>query len=667
MNTYVFTAQQIQSRLNAKVFSLVRNDKGNNEIWQNDISLIGKKHENNVIDILEGWAACNYFYASYRTHSKKDSDGKRKNYGLNGIHDHLKVCKSKTKTNVIINQGHQSSSPAIQSKLSFYKKGLSEKFKLKLKDAELKYIVAGSHSFHSLENDGILELVQVGIDIGANVGSLNVKDIFYGRQTICHEALTKFDAYTQHIRSLLEEPIKQHCVAASADIWTDDMMKRSYLDFTVFFVNEKHELKHTLLRCKHFDQQKTGVNIWNEIEEIFQSFNLSFGDTSITTDQGANMIKALRSTDETRYPCLAHRTNTVLETALENLKEKNDEFKNFCTSVSDLRTYVQQSGGIQYKLPKTLKRTSGARPWRSYFLIHDSLYQSYEVLLELLRERGEQHRIAHINVQLLPDISDLMGKFSLISDNLEFSNRPTLQNVIPSYYSMIKYCAVERQRKNSYSNLLKMEIAKELQDKYWTSTTTFHWIATYLDPSFKDLLFITDASYLAKQKKLIKDGIHILANDFKRTILCGTIDTIPSTIASSLSINSPPPSEKLKQDPFASMRAGQATTSLIPVSSTLSSFADDIEGQIQIYDNTSYTLLEDNNPLIFWREHQQTLPILSKIAKSVYVIQASSAESERHFSTAGHIVTEKRSQLDPECVESLVVLKEAYLNKLWNI
>jgi hypothetical protein len=59
------------------------------------------------------------------------------------------------------------------------------------------------------------------------------------------------------------------------------------------------------------------------------------------------MIKALRLNDETRYPCLAHRTNTVLETALENLKLSNDEFKNLCTSVADLRSYVQQSGGIQ--------------------------------------------------------------------------------------------------------------------------------------------------------------------------------------------------------------------------------------------------------------------------------------------------------------------------------
>jgi hypothetical protein len=46
-------------------------------------------------------------------------------------------------------------------------------------------------------------------------------------------------------------------------------MKRSCLDFTVFFVTDIYELKHTLLRCKHFDEEKTGINIWHEIEQIF--------------------------------------------------------------------------------------------------------------------------------------------------------------------------------------------------------------------------------------------------------------------------------------------------------------------------------------------------------------------------------------------------------------
>ncbi len=39
---------------------VVKNEKGNNEIWKNDAALVGNKNENGVIDVLEGWAACNH-------------------------------------------------------------------------------------------------------------------------------------------------------------------------------------------------------------------------------------------------------------------------------------------------------------------------------------------------------------------------------------------------------------------------------------------------------------------------------------------------------------------------------------------------------------------------------------------------------------------------------
>ena len=49
---------------------------------------------------------------------------------------------------------------------------------------------------------------------------------------------------------------------------------------------------------------------------------------------------------------------------------------------------------------------------------------------------------------------------NVIFDNLEFSNRPTLQNVIPSYYRMHEYCVIDKkqneivkQNENLNSNL----------------------------------------------------------------------------------------------------------------------------------------------------------------------------------------------------------------------
>lgn len=68
----------------------------------------------------------------------------------------------------------------------------------------------------------------------------------------------------------------------------------------------------------------------------------------------------------------------------------------------------------------------------------------------------------------------------------------------------------------------------------------------------------------------------------------------------------------------------------------------------------SLTLTED--PLKWWRVHEVTFPLFSQLSKRYLCIPGVSAE--RVFSTAGDVVTAKRSTLKPEHVDQLVFLKK---------
>ena len=59
-----------------------------------------------------------------------------------------------------------------------------------------------------------------------------------------------------------------------------------------------------------------------------------------------------------------------------------------------------------------------------------------------------------------------------------------------------------------------------------------------------------------------------------------------------------------------------------------------------------------------WWKKQVDLPLLSTLAKSYLSIPATSVPSERVFSTAGGIVTAKRSLLHPDHVDQLIFLKK---------
>ena len=67
---------------------------------------------------------------------------------------------------------------------------------------------------------------------------------------------------------------------------------------------------------------------------------------------------------------------------------------------------------------------------------------------------------------------------------------------------------------------------------------------------------------------------------------------------------------------------------------------------------------KDVDILQWWKKHESVLPLLARIAKRVLAIPASSAKSERVFSTGGNIVTAKRNRTASKKVEALILIKE---------
>ena len=67
---------------------------------------------------------------------------------------------------------------------------------------------------------------------------------------------------------------------------------------------------------------------------------------------------------------------------------------------------------------------------------------------------------------------------------------------------------------------------------------------------------------------------------------------------------------------------------------------------------------EEEEILPWWDDHKKMFPVLYKLAKHYLCIPAASSKSERVFSCAGNTVTTRRTRLDANKVEMLVVLKQ---------
>ncbi len=68
--------------------------------------------------------------------------------------------------------------------------------------------------------------------------------------------------------------------------------------------------------------------------------------------------------------------------------------------------------------------------------------------------------------------------------------------------------------------------------------------------------------------------------------------------------------------------------------------------------------LEDEScdPIIWWKNHQKSFPILSKIMFDLISIPATSVPSEQVFSKAGNLISKKLNRLEKNTVKTLMLL-----------
>ena len=67
---------------------------------------------------------------------------------------------------------------------------------------------------------------------------------------------------------------------------------------------------------------------------------------------------------------------------------------------------------------------------------------------------------------------------------------------------------------------------------------------------------------------------------------------------------------------------------------------------------------DDFNILDWWRDHKQTYPVLSILARDVLTVPVSTTSSEGTFSLSGRVLEPRRASLHPDMVKSLMTVKD---------
>ena len=249
-------------------------------------------------------------------------------------------------------------------------------------------------------------------------GNIPASDLIVSRTTVRRDIVNKSTCIQDSIKDALIDPARYGAVSFVADLWTDNVVSRFYLDVTFFWVEESGigkriwSLRHAMYACKFFPQSKTADHIQVAIDRILAEVDLDTTHTPCTTDKGSNMLAA--TSFKCHVTCACHRLSTSINTAWEAATEECDELAVLDTSSNNLVKFVKKSGGIQYNLPATLKSGGKTRPWRSLISKFSSIITSNEALRQLLRDKRREDLIVSIEKSLLEEVLGILKKLKAL-------------------------------------------------------------------------------------------------------------------------------------------------------------------------------------------------------------------------------------------------------------
>ncbi|CAF4192312.1 unnamed protein product, partial [Rotaria sp. Silwood2] len=300
---------------------------------------------------------------------------------------------------------------------------------------------------------------------------------------------------------------------------------------------------------------------------------------------------------------------------------------------------IQANGGV------ALQQSTVVR-WLSLIDLLESLVKSYKQTKRILFSRRQQEKINKIDEYVLKQLICLLKPFQHVLQLVQQGDCPSLYMVLPCTLTL-------RKALSSFDELMKHQMSKTADNK---------------DENTENI-DVEEAELLAESEGLRILLIHLLELFDLMFIL--DLRHYTATLLH----------PRYRQLKGCSNAERDEVYSYILQVSILQQYEDDDDLNSSKVENNSsgsedydynsvhtdelarYLALEldksklSSNPLEFWKEYQGMFPVLSKLARQIHCIPASSSAVARCFSSSGFIINERRTSLSPDQLDNIIVIR----------
>lgn len=534
--------------------------------------------------------------------------------------------------------------PTIQDTFNKKQKYNADSARKKELDQKVMYmIVQDLQPFSVVEDKGFQALVKC----------LDSRYELPSRRELARTHLPKI--YDTEITRVKQELENTNSVAITTDIWTSRNTK-GFITVTAHYISSSWELKSVVLETVRMIKAHTAINIAEELTTICNNWNMLDKVCCVITDNAANMIAAVKNHMNLRHvPCFAHTLNLIVRDSIKNTEEVQhvqDKIKHIVTffhqsvKASDKLSQLQEQHG-----QPTMKLIQDVDTrWNSTFYMMQRFVQQNQLITTTLCLMGKNDMcLNNEELDLVSKTVAVLEPFEEATKEMSVEKFTSLSKIIPMVRGL-QECMnfsedMELQRLYRTFSLGK-ELHQQMSKRFQSMETSFFvGAACILDPRLKKVPF-ADAS---------------------------NVKMIEERLISLMKVNRPAEKE---QEPSTSTHVDPSQTENTSTHTKKSSIWARFDAKIEKIalvsssNPTTGPYLEmrryieespiprEEDPLAWWDKHGGLFPKLQEQAKKFLCAPATSVPSERLFSKAGELVSQRRSCLKDNHVNMILFLNK---------
>ncbi|CAF1294249.1 unnamed protein product [Rotaria sordida] len=449
---------------------------------------------------------------------------------------------------------------------------------------------------------------------------------------------------------------------------------------TCFFQQQKKKKKQIQLTTNDISTEReptlttTGLTVQTEGLSSSSEFNSSESEQEVEEEQQTKFNKSLPLV-KPRYKKTSATANNAQKMLVENappeakqvllmLKQAKKLVK--YVKLVGMNTEIKQEGGV------TLHQSTVVG-WLTLSDLLESIIKSFKVIRKLLTGKEKYRLITDLNLQYLKQLYTLLKSFKHIIVSVQKGNAPslylvpmcyiTLKQVLQSFEAIKKYNQenIDKPNENQLpDDSTDYDLEDELPGIRWFRERLLILLnemiildirqvaATLLHPKYRSLRLIPD---------YIKDQCHKYVRQQVTKLRDQQVETQNQQPTE-------PPTKRIKRNIFTRFESGNLNED--PDDAGSGNESDEYEYDLRKNDELDRYLSfkfdkdkETTEALQFWKDQQHQFPFLSKYARSILSIPATTTNVEREFSTAGWILNERRTSLQPDKLENILLVRSA--------